>query len=288
MAGMAGGGYLAAYLTTKFMKTSPKPLLPLATIVGIPVAIIGVLLLVVDLGTPIWFWHLFTQFKVLSPMSMGTWILLAWVAIAFVQVVLWFLESRVAPEAGALMEKLGGLLSGVNALLAIGLIAYTGVLLAVSSQSMWSGTVLLPSLFVASAISTGVALLIIAAMVVNWATSEGSNMRIAGGTIGKLAEADAMVIMIELVVLIGLVIWLVISGATDALGILAGGGSISITMGFWIGVVILALLFPLILDMRAHGKAVEGGVKRTVVMSSLSVIVGGLILRWVMTIGGQM
>ena len=110
-------------------------------------------------------------------------------------------------------------------------------------------------------------------------------MRVANGTIGKLAEADAYVIGIELVVLIGLVIWLVISGATDALGILAAG---SMAVPFWVGVVFLALLIPLALDMRAHGKAVEGGVARTVVTSSLSVIVGGLILRWVMTIGGQM
>lgn len=285
MAGMAGGGYLAAYLVTRYMKTGPKPLLPMATIVGIPVAIIGVLLLVVDLGTPLWFWHLFTQFKALSPMSMGTWILLAWVLIAVVQVVLWWLDRRVAPEAGAAMEKVGSLLAGVNALLAVGLIAYTGVLLAVSSQSMWAGTVLLPALFVASAVSTGVALLIITAMAANWVTKEDSRYRVAGGTIARLAEADVIVIIIELAVLIVFVIWLAISGASDALGILAAG---SMAAPFWVGVVLLALLIPLALDMRARGKALEGGVSRAVLTSSVSVIVGGLILRWVITIGGQM
>jgi len=285
LAGMAGGAYLAAFLGSRFAGREQKPLLPMATIVGIPLAVVGVLLLVVDLGSPIEFWHLFTQFKFLSPMSMGTWILLAWVFIGVIMVVLWWFDSRVAPEASASMKKLAGYLSWVNVFLAVGLIAYTGVLLAVSSESLWASTLLLPALFVASAVSTGVAMLIVSAVVVNRATSEGSSLRVDRETIALMAEADAIVIAIELVVLIGFVIWLVVSGATDALGILAAG---SLAAPFWVGVVLLALLIPLALDMAARGKAAEGGTLRTIVTSSLSVIVGGLILRWVITIGGQM
>lgn len=285
LAGMAGGAYLAGFLASRFSGSGQKPLLATATIVGIPLAVVGVIFLVADLGTPILFWHLMTQFKVLSPMSMGTWLLLAWVAIAVVLVVLWWLDSRVNPEATSALKSVEKFLGGINLLLAIGLIAYTGVLLAVSSQSMWAGTVLLPALFVASAISTGVAMLVIAALALNWATKEGSDWKVGNGTIARLAEADAIIIIIELVVLVGFVIWLLISGASGALGVLFTG---SLAAPTWIGVVLLALLIPLALDMRARGKAIEGGVLRTVLVSSLSVIIGGLILRWVITIGGQM
>jgi len=285
LAGMAGGAFVAGFLASRFSGQGQKPLLPMATVVGIPLAVLGVLLLIVDLGRPEWFWHLMTQFKALSPMSMGTWILIAWVMIAFVLVVMWWLDSRVEEQVASLMKRLEGLLAAVNALLSVGLISYTGVLLSVSSQSLWAGTVLLPALFVASAVSTGVAMLVITALAVNWATREGSSFRVSGHTVAMLAEADAIVILIELAVLIGFVIWLVISGATDALGVLFTGAMAAPT---WIGVVLLALLIPLGLDMAARGKPLEGGVVRTVLMSSFCVIVGGLILRWVITIGGQM
>ena len=79
LAGMAGGAYFAAFLADRFTGGGNRQLLRLATYVGIPLAVIGVMLLIVDLGQPIRFWHLMVIFKVTSPMSMGTWILLAWV-----------------------------------------------------------------------------------------------------------------------------------------------------------------------------------------------------------------
>jgi len=56
---------------------------------------------------------------------------------------------------------------------------------------------------------------------------------------------------------------------------------------FWVGVVLLALLIPLALDLRLRGKAIAPGVWTTVLVSSLCVIAGGLVLRAVITIGGQ-
>ena len=168
LAGMAGGGYFAAFLTDRFTGGKNKSLLRLSTYLGIPLAVIGVILLIVDLGKPIRFWHLFTEFKVTSPMSMGTWILLLWVIIAVVMVVLWWISNRILSEETARRaQRLTGLLGWVNVVLAVLLITYTGVLLSVSSQSLWAGTVILPSLFVASAVSTGIAIVILGSMVTN-------------------------------------------------------------------------------------------------------------------------
>ena len=269
LAGMAGGAYLAAYAVNRFTGGKNENLLQTATIIGIPLAGIGALLLIFELGNPIRFWHLFTQFDFVSPMSMGTWILSAWIIIAVVMVASrWF----------NLLEGLRGLLSTINAVLAAALVTYTGVLLAVSSQSLWTGTVLLPALFAVSAVSTGVAILILASTVIK---------SIARETVIRLAEADAIIIVVEIAVMIGYVVWLATSsGGGDALAVITTG---SMAAAFWVGVVLLALLIPFGLDLTIRGKTSEAkGVMMTIMTSSLCVIVGGLILRWVITSGGQL
>jgi formate-dependent nitrite reductase membrane component NrfD len=302
LAGMAGGAYMAAFLAERFSGQSDRKLLQLASYMGIPLAIIGVLLLVIELGHPFRFWELLTQFRVMSPMSMGTWILTLWVIIACAISVFTWLSNRSA-EAARSLNGLTGFLGWINLALAVLLIAYTGVLLGNSNQPLWAGSILLPALFVASAISTGVALLILAGLVLN--SAEKGKMvelrlvfntifghkdwTVPSQTISRLAEADAIVILIELAILIGYAIWL---GASGLVG--AGEGLRILTTGvlaapFWIGVVLLALLIPLWLDVANWGKEIEAkGVWPAVTASSMCVILGGLVLRAVITIGGQM
>ncbi|HUV95375.1 MAG TPA: NrfD/PsrC family molybdoenzyme membrane anchor subunit, partial [Anaerolineae bacterium] len=59
VAGMAGGAYFAAFLTHLFGANEDQRLLKLATYVGVPMVLLGVLTLVVDLGEPFRFWHLY-------------------------------------------------------------------------------------------------------------------------------------------------------------------------------------------------------------------------------------
>lgn len=301
LAGMAGGAFLAAKAAGRFSGSKDDSLLRLATYLALPLAVIGVLLLIFELGNPIRFWHLFTQFDFGSPMSMGTWILIVWAIIAFIMIVTWWLEGKVSQEMAATMAGMRKLLSRINIFFSAALITYTGVLLAVSSQSLWAGTFLLPVLFVVSAVSTGVAILVLAALALN-RIADGSMAelklalnQIFGTTelktpkemILKLAETDAIIIVLEIAVMIGYVIWLATSSAgSDALGVLISG---SMAAPFWVGVVLLALLIPFGLDLTIRGKTAEAkGVMTTIVTSGLCVIVGGLILRWVITSGGQL
>jgi formate-dependent nitrite reductase membrane component NrfD len=303
MAGMAGGAYFAAFLAERLTGAADKKLLRLAAYVGVPLAVVGVLLLVVDLGQPIRFWHLFTQFKVGSPMSMGTWTLLIWVAIAIIMIIFWWIENRLTEEVAGSLRKLTRYLSYANVVLSVLLIAYTGVLLSVSNQPLWSSTVLIPFLFVASAISTGVALLILAAIACN-TISKGrlielrmaanqlfgsTDWTIPNKTIERLAEADVAVIVIELIALVVYAIWLAVSsmaGAGEALALLTTG---VLAAPFWVGVVLLALLIPLGLDITNWGKEITNkSVMRAVITSSTCAILGGLVLRAIITIGGQL
>jgi polysulfide reductase chain C len=293
---MAGGAYIAAYLTYRFTGAN-RQLFRLATYMGIPLAVIGVILLVADLGRPLRFWHLLIEFRVTSPMSMGTWILMAWVLIAIVLAVVWWGERYFSNGLPTNLKRLTDLLSGLNVIFAVLLTTYTGVLLAVSNQSMWAGSVLLPSVFVASAISTGIALLILGAMITNASTearlalnqfSFAKDWKISNHTIARLAEVDAGVIIVELLALFGYGVWLAnssLEGAGESLSVLLTG---PLAAPFWIGVVLMALLIPLWLDFANWGKQIESkAVARAIGLSSLCVIGGGLILRAVITIGGQ-
>ena len=283
LAGMAGGAYFAAFLVDRFMGGTQKALLRLATYVGLPFAVIGVLLLIVDLGVPIRFWHLLIEFDAVSAMSLGTWILFVWVGAAVIMIILWNMHRFVHIEgATSILSLIESVLSWVALVFAALLMTYTGVLLASSNQPLWAGTILLPCLFVASAISTGVAVVLITALI-------SRDAAITRRTLARLSEADAVVIIIEMAILIGFAIWLGVSamgGATEGLKLLTVG---TLAPAFWVGIVLLALLIPLGLELGNWGKEIKGRVTWLgVVVPSVCVLLGGLMLRAIIVVGGQM
>jgi len=290
LAGMAGGAYLVAFLADRYSGGAHKNLFRLSVYTGVPLAIIGVILLIVDLGNPLWSWHLFTQFNVTSVMSMGTWILMAWVLIALVMMATWWFENRASEQTARNLRRISGPLSWVNLIFAVLLMTYTGALLASSNQPIWSSTLLLPALFVASALCTGVALLIIMALIIN-AVKRGSSagLTIPRETIGQMAKALVWVISIELVVMAGYAIWLsisTVSGAGEALSLLTIG---TLAIPFWVVVVLIGLLIPLALLITNRGKALAAKATLNIVVASATcVLLGGLALRAVMIVGGQL
>jgi len=303
MAGMAGGAYFAAFLAERFTGGTNEKLLRLATYIGIPLVAIGVILLIIDLGMPLHFWHLLVGFEPLSPMSLGTWILTIWACVAVAMIVLWFVENSFSARMTRILKMGRNLLSMVALVFSVLIMAYTGVLLASSNQPLWSGTFLLPSLFVVSATSTGVAIVVAASLIANMLNRGGpawmksitnklfgsSDWTISNRMIGHLAEADVILIFIEIAVLIGYSVWLSVSameGTSEALSLLTTG---SLALPFWLGVALLALLLPLGLEIAVHGKEIKTrAVWLTIMASSACVILGGLVLRAVIVIGGQM
>ena len=278
LAGIGGGAYFSAFLIDRFTGGANKALLRLATYIAFPLVSVGVLLLIIDLGMINRFWELLTRFYVVTPMSLGTWFLVAFVGINALLIALWWLRGRRSPTAFSRIESL---LSWAGLVFAALVMTYTGVLLAVSNQSLWAGTVILPALFVASATSTGLAATIIAAIV-------SRAKPVSRQFLLRLSEADAIVIVLEIVALVGLMIWLAASsfeGASQALAVITAGG---LAIPLWLGVVVIGLLIPVALEFWGWGKSAE--TKRLwplIVTSSALVLIGGLILRAVIVIGGQ-
>lgn len=262
VAGVAGGGFFAAFLVNLFTGGKREDLLKIATWIGVPLVGIGVLLLILDLGNQLYFWHLMVRFYPGSAMSVGTWILTFWAIIGAILLVLWLAKSEV--PVFVLLRPLVPLikiLTWINFVLSVLLISYTGVLLSTTNRGLWA-TVLLPVLFVVSAISTGwAATLLVAALLRREVPHE-------------VGRAGAILSVLEVLALIA---FLVAAPAT----ILVSG---SLSLWFWIGVVVIGLIVPFGLEVWSlRGQGATG----LVLVSALCVLLGGMVLRAVVVIGGQ-
>jgi formate-dependent nitrite reductase membrane component NrfD len=197
------------------------------------------------------------------------------------------------------LQKLKGLarvLDWIAFILAILLIAYTGVLLSAASPPLWSSTFLLPALFVASAVATGIAIL-------NVAGAAGID-EVGPGLMAKLCKAGAVVCTVEILALAGLL--LLTAGAISTPVAYAAEGAThghevstaaletvkSLLTGpysfaFWVGVVLVGLVLPLGVEFGMILRGVEKPAREVAVVLGLMVLVGGFILRAVVVFGGQ-
>jgi formate-dependent nitrite reductase membrane component NrfD len=301
IAGIAGGAYFSAFMINTITRGKYPQLPKIAAFMGVPLVLLGSLLLVVDLGEQLRAWHLFTRFRLGSPMSMGSWILLLYALLGLVMIALWWARSfepgevrltvisglaTVIRPAGAAMR----VLPWMEVVLAVLLVAYTGVLLSATNQPLWGGILLLPALFVASAVSTGMALLVLVlrtgfgSLVDMLFGGEGESL--PGETLHIMGVSSLVLGLVELVVLIGYLLWLAFfstaAGATAVLVLLTG----SMSLVFWGGVVLVGLLIPLILEFAAL-KGREAVVGSMLASASL-VLLGGLFLRAAVLLAGQM
>jgi formate-dependent nitrite reductase membrane component NrfD len=305
-AGMAAGGYFAAFML-KIVGVDPKArMLRTATYIGVPLVFVGVLLIIVDLGEPLrafnmylglrpFMWQVLASqgpaalrvwpphltLNVLSPMSLGGWVLVLYIVTGLALIVLWLAESlgarpegdrlgRIARRLGPLMP-LTGVLAWVAFALAILVMAYTGVVLAVSSMALWSTTLLIPALFVLSATLTGVAVLLL--VVRSLGAREPASIALA------LGRAFLGLIVMQAIVLVALIVWLGFAGLAGPL-ILGDVG-----IGFWLGAIVLGLLAPLALEtwvQRARSK-----VAAVMLVSPILALLGGLALRATIIVAGQ-
>ncbi|TMR97989.1 NrfD/PsrC family molybdoenzyme membrane anchor subunit [Nonomuraea basaltis] len=169
LAGLSGGSYVLATLLRLRGAPGDEPMARIGYYIAFPPMFIAPLLLALDLGQPLRFWHMMwnttpgqpgLNFKYWSPMSIGSWALVVFGAITTVSfaaalvrdgklrlpLVTW-LDSRPFNVFGSLF---GLFIAG-----------YTGVLLSVSNQPVWSDTWALGGLFLASGLAGSAALMLL-------------------------------------------------------------------------------------------------------------------------------
>ncbi|MBV8354030.1 MAG: polysulfide reductase NrfD [Candidatus Eremiobacteraeota bacterium] len=163
-AGLAGGGYTLATMLRLWGTARDEATARLGFSVSFPLVILCAILLTVDLGHPLRFWHMLinttpgaagVNFLWWSPISIGSWALLIFgifSAISFLE--MFGTRGTSRPSGGMLAVNVLGSIFGLF------LACYTGVVLSVSNQPIWSDSYAIGGLFVASALSSASAMLV--------------------------------------------------------------------------------------------------------------------------------
>jgi len=239
-----------------------QPLARVAFLIALPALAICPILLTLDLGRPLRFWHMLIDARTLlpilkywSPMSVGAWVLLIFGVFALIS----FLEA-LGLTGRALNGGFGALFTVVGAFFGLFLAGYTGVLLSVSNQPIWSDTWALGGLFLASGLSVATASLELFGRLGS-ASAEA-----------KLRRADQFFIVLELLLL---VLFFATIGA-------AGGRFLDPRwLGLW-AVVLAGTVVPLAIRLAAPAR------RPAALLASVLVVLGGLALRMVVVFGAQL
>jgi formate-dependent nitrite reductase membrane component NrfD len=285
LGGLSGGCYFIASLLALLGDPRDRPAIRLGYLIAFPLVVVCGILLIIDLGMPLRFWHMLIQservplpmFKWWSPMSVGSWVLMAFSFFAFVSfvgalvesgrirhptLVRWDARAREAPRPIAVLWGVLGAFFGFF------LAGYTGVLITGSGEAVWHNAQLIGALFLTSAASTSYALLLLLLL--------RRGMTHEHPTFVKLVRADRWVIGLEILILAVMLIGL---GGLARPFITGGFGAV-----FWIGVVIIGLVAPLVLHQRARRPA---DAHRSLRLASTCILVGGLLLRFVIVMSPQ-
>ena len=284
VAGIAGGSYVLATLLRLFGSPQDEPTARVAFTWAFPLTVLCAIFLTIDLGQPMRFWHMLINttpgaaglnFKAWSPISIGSWALLVFSVFAFVS----FLE--VLGKRGTDRSVSPGMviLNVIGSIVALFLASYTGVVLSVSNQPVWSDSYSIGGLFVASALSGSAAFL-------GWMSRYRTDDALPTET--RLAQADGYFVLLELIMI------------ASFFTTLAAAGQLwrELATGWVIGwILIIASCIPPLLTLgggRRVRYASSGGAAAAVrvaagvnLLGSLGVIIGVLILRFVVIFSAQ-
>jgi polysulfide reductase chain C len=217
VAGLAGGCYFLGTFLRYWGTPADEPAARLAFYVPLPATALGALMLTLDLKKPLRFWHMLfdttpdqfgLNFNTRTPMSIGVWALV----IASVFGLVAFLDSLARDGrlggnrlAAVLDSGAGKVWSVIGSVVYLFIAGYTGVLLAVSNQPVWSDTWVLGGLFLASGLTGSAALVLLLTRY----------RREAEASRPFLELAERMFALLELVLLVVLVVTLIGNGTLD-------------------------------------------------------------------------
>jgi formate-dependent nitrite reductase membrane component NrfD len=239
--GLSGGSYAIGTLMRLFGAPADQRSARIAYIVSFLALLPCPVFLILDLGQPLRFINMLydansggLSFKYWSPMSLGSWALLVFGIFSFVSFLAAVGESgrrALDPFARALRGTAGPVWGVVGTAFGFFVAGYTGVLLAVSNQPVWSDAGwVLAGLFLASALTGSAALLL---AVGAWRRS------VDAGTAIRLAAADRNFAVLEAILLVLFV------------ASVAAAGTIGKMLGIWVLlwiVVVIGLAAPFLIS----------------------------------------
>jgi len=238
--------------------------------------VIGLFSLFLDLKHKMYFWRLYTTIKLESPMSWGAWVLMLVTPLSFILAAInikkiypdWKWRYEWLKSLDDFFEGYRKAIAWILVIAAPILGIYTGILFsAFNARPLWNTSILGP-LFLVSGLSTGAA--------VNILFSKNHTERLA------FTRIDLILIGIELFLITHMFMGFIASTQVqiDSAKLFLGG---PYTAQFWVLVVMLGLVIPAFLEVLELRKF-----KIPAVVPAGLVLIGGLILRFILTNAGQM
>jgi len=245
-----------------------------------------------DIGLFFKWIHLFLTIN-MSPMSIGSWVLSLCI-IASVLYAYTFLAKEDTPGGDNKGLRRG--LAWVGIPLGVAVAIYTGVMLgAMPSRPFWNSPVL-ALLFLVSSMSTGVAgILLVKALFGDRqpASTPEVNVTEDNQATYLLASSDVVLIGLEILTIVMFIMFahLTVGNQVEAISIILPGGELSSM--FWIGVVVVGLVLPVLIELRYVIPALRNHKPYmmphgTEVLVCAVILIGGFMLRYVVVIAGQM
>ncbi len=273
LAGAGSGAFIAAVACDLLAPDWSKALARAGSLVSGPLVVIGTLCLVLDLEAGFWqpWRQIYMVNNLRSMISWGFIILSIFIPIALVYAA----ALNEITFVGKLAQKYITIIEIIGSIFAVATATYTGVLIAVVNGVPFWNTPLMPVLFLASAVSTGLAAAMIVAAIIDVNTIK---------TLSNFALGHVIFLSVEALVLM-LFVFMSLTRSTEAAasaGMLISG---ILSPYFWGLVVILGLVVPFILsifEFLEYGKMP----KSLVVGADILVLVGGMSIRALIIFSG--
>lgn len=270
LGGVSAAAYLIAAIADIFGDELDRPLVRIGHYVALAFIILCPILLILDLGRPFRFWRMLTEFKLQSPVSLGSWALALFGLFATVSALIWlahdgFFDTRLRSLGNLLLRLPRKLIAVVGGFFGMFVAGYTGVLLSSTAIPFWNSNQLLGISFLTSAISSALAVI---AIVLLW--------RGYGNLITRRNFRDLWLIVLGFELF--LVTW----------ELFHEGGGLLLTGQFFftfvIGVAVVGVLIPLVLLALYIGRSMSNG---TMVAVAAMVLIGAFLFRYSVLVAGQ-
>lgn len=267
--GIAAGCYLIAAIADLFGDEADAPIIKTGHYVAFVLITISPILLTLDLGRPERFWHMLTQFKLLSPVSLGSWGLTTFALFATLSAGIWLAQDGwlkwLKPIENLLLSLPRKLIVAIGTVFGFFVSGYTGVLLSSTTNPFWNSNQFLGISFLTSAISTAIAVLCLLLM-----------MQGKGALIGLHNFRDLWLTVLAFEFF--LIVWEIFHEEGT---ILFSGEFLYI---FGVGVVLIGVVLPMAILTLRIGRPMPSSL---LMLTALFVLVGGFAFRYSILVAGQ-
>ena len=238
--------------------------------------VVALICLFYDLKHKLYFWQLYTTFRIDSPMSFGSWVLLFITPLSFLWAGSWLKDLipgwdwkfGVLRSLENWMIKYRKAIAWTILILAVSLGIYTGILLsAFNARPLWSTSVLGP-LFLAYGLTTGAATIM-------WFSREKAEKKL----FTKMTLGLSVIVLFFIIhMFMGFMAGPAVQ--VDAIQLFLGG---TFTIQFWGIVIFLGLLLPSVLEiLKLYNVNIPSAIP------AICILIGGFMFRMVMVDAGQL